>query len=282
MKDATIYSDKEIATNTQHLFLKTAGFVIKIVLEPAEQVFFKKSTIENIQKTWGRSGFLHKSSSKKPDFEIRFASDAKDMGIIEKNEGKDHYYLSLRRNYSSRKAVAYHFTSLPLLTILLKEILSFLLRKDGFLLHASACKDTKSNLKLFLASSGGGKTTTANLLSKGKSCTKFSDDIVVVRKMKEKWYYYSPCFVEKDSLPMKKEARSAEIYFVKKSQEASVAEIKDKKNVLKEILKQIWVNSRKLEKDVLTTAMSFVADNDFYLLRTTLSARDMQKLLYEN
>jgi len=275
------YSDNEIAEKTQYLFIKAAGFVTKIVLEPTEQVIFKRNVIEGIQETWSKGGFLKKASSTKADFEIRFSSIPGQMGIIEKNSGKDHYYLALRRDYASRKVIVFYFTSLPVIQILMKEILSFLVRKDGFLLHASSCQDKKGNLKLFLASSGGGKTTTANLLSEDRICTKFCDDIIIIRKMKGKWFFFSPPFIEKDALPVKRKAKSAEMYFVKKSRSASKEPLIEKDNTLREIIEQIWTRSGKLEKETLVSAMSFVAENKFYLLKATLNAKVMRKLLYE-
>lgn len=276
------YSDSEIATKTQDFYIKVAGFTIKIVLGPAEQIIFKRNTIESIRKTWEKGGFLKTTSSIKPDFEIRFASTASEMGIVEKNNGKDHYYLAVRRDFASRRVEVFYFTSLPALTILMKEILSFLVKNDGFLLHASGCQDKKGNLKLFLAPSGGGKTTAVNLLSKGKACVKFSDDILVVRKKKEKWYFFSPPFIEKDIFPTKRKTKLAEMYFVRKSKLASKKLLTKKDNVLSEVLRQIWVSSGKLEKETLASAMSFVAENEFYLLKATLNAKVMQKLLYED
>lgn len=281
MNMRTRYLDKEIAEKTQYFYIGAAGFVIKMILEPAEQICFKRSVIEGILKTWGKGGFLRRASAK-VDFEIRFTHTSNQMGILERNDGKDHYYLALQRDFVSRKATAFYFTSLPALQILLKEILSFLVKKDGFLLHASGCQDKKGSLKLFLALSGGGKTTTANTLSKSNICTKFCDDMIVVRKREEKWFFYAPPFIEKDALPIKKRAKAAEMYFVKKRKSASKELLLAKDNVLREVLRQIWTDSGKLEKQTLANAMSFVAENKFYLLKATLNVKTMQKLLYED
>jgi len=282
MNSRTKYSDKDISTKTQHYLLKTAGFVIKIILEPTEQIIFKRNMIQSIIDTWGAEGFLKTTSSAKIDFEIKFEPTAGTMGILEKRKGRDHYYLAVRRNIPSKQIIVYYFTSLPTLQILLKEILSFLVEKDGFLLHASSCQDKNGKLKLFVASSGGGKTTTANSLAKGNVCLKFGDDIVIVRKIKGRWFYFSPPFIEKDALPTKRQASKAEIYFIKKTKTASKKVLANKGIVLKEILKQIWVSSEKLEKVTLINAISFVMENKFYLLGATLNVKAIQKLVYEN
>ncbi len=275
------FSDREIAEKTQEFFLEVAGFVIKMVLEQTEQVFFKHKLIEAIQQIWGKGGFLGKTS-KTWDFEIRFVSQANRMRIIHKEGGKKHYYLTSERNFRFRKAIVFYHTSLPTFQMLLREIMAFLLLRDGFLLHASSCQDEKGNLKAFLAPSGGGKTTIANLISKTKTFVKFSDDILLIRKVKGEWLFFSPPFVEKEMLPTKRKAKNIEIFFIKKSKSPSKEKLDENDKILKFILKQVWVRKEKLEKQTLANVMAFVAENKFHLLKSTLNARQMRKVLYED
>ena len=72
------------------------------------------------------------------------------------------------------------------------------------------------------------------------------------------------------------------MYFVKKSDHAFKEPLIEKDKILKVIINQIWVRSERLEKETLANAMSFVAENEFYLLKATLNAKVMQKLLYED
>jgi hypothetical protein len=275
------FSDREIAEKTQEFFLEVAGFAIKMVLEPSEQIFFKHKLIEAIQQVWGKGSFLGKTS-KTWDFEIRFVSRANRMRIIQKERGKKHYYLTFQRDFTSRKVIAFYHTSLPAFQMLLREIMAFLLLRDGFLLHASSCQDGKGNLKIFLAPSGGGKTTTANLISKTKTFVKFSDDILLIRKVKGKWLFFSPPFVEKEMLPTKREAKNIEIFFIKKSKSPSKEKLDENDKILRFMLKQIWIRKEKLEKQTLANVMAFVVENEFYQLRTVLVLKEMQKVLYED
>ena len=276
-----IYSREKLLRTTQFFYLKSAGFVIKLICEPTEQVFFKHKLIEGIQEIWGRGGFLEKTS-KTWDFEIRFVSQANRMRIIQKEGGKKHYYLTFQRDFTSRKVIAFYYTSLPIFQMLLREIMAFLLLRDGFLLHASSCQDKKGNLKAFLAPSGGGKTTIADLISKTKTFVKFSDDILLIRKVKGEWFFFSPPFVEKEMLPTKRKAKNIEIFFIKKSKSPSKEKLDENDKILGFILKQVWVRKEKLEKQTLANVMAFVAENEFYQLRTVLDLKKMRKVLYED
>ncbi len=276
-----IYSREKLLRTTQFFYLKSAGFVIRLVCEPTEQVFFKHKLIEGIQEIWGRGGFLEKTS-KTWDFEIRFVSQANRMRIIQKEGGKKHYYLTFQRDFTSRKVIAFYYTSLPIFQMLLREIMAFLLLRDGFLLHASSCQDKKGNLKAFLAPSGGGKTTIADLISKTKTFVKFSDDILLIRKVKGEWFFFSPPFVEKEMLPTKRKAKNIEIFFIKKSKSPSKEKLDENDKILGFILKQVWVRKEKLEKQTLANVMAFVAENEFYQLRAVLDLKEMRKVLYED
>lgn len=275
------YPKKDLREKSQNLFLKMAGFMIKLTFEPTEQVFFKHKFIEGIQEIWNKGGFLQKSG-KRADFEIRFISRSKKMEILEKEKGSKHYYLIFQRNFSSHRAIVFYHASLLTLQILLKEITSFLIEKDGFLLHASGCQDENGNLNIFLARRGGGKTTVSNLLSQTRRCVKFNDDMVIVRKIKGKWKLFSPPFVEKDSLPTKRETEKFKVFFIKKSRDASIKRLEEKGGVLKLMLKQIWLRTERLDKKTLSNVMSFVAENDFYILNSVLDSKKMQEVVYES
>ncbi len=279
------FSDREIAEKTQKFFLKAAGFVIKLVFKPTEQVYFKGRLIDEVFRFWSSGGFLL-SSSKKTDFEIRFTdtnlTDTNLIEVVHKQRKIKQFYLIFQRDFASGKVIAYYHTNLPALQMLLKEVFTFLIKRDGFLLHASGCLDKAGNLQLFLAPSGGGKTTVSDLLSKGKGFIKFSDDILIIRKMGGQWNFFSPPFVEKQTLPVKREAEKAELFFIKRSKKAAKMEICDSKKVLRLLLKQIWSKTGDIDKKTLKNAMAFSIENRFYWLDSVLDAKAMRRILYED
>jgi hypothetical protein len=276
----TRYSDKQLEKSTQKFFLESAGFVIKLVFEPIEQVYFKGRLIDEVFRLWSSGGFLL-SSSKKADFEIRF-TDTNLIEVVHKGRKAKQFYLTFQRDFTSGKVIAYYHTSLPALQMLLKEVFTFLIKRDGFLLHASGCQSKSGSLKLFLAPSGGGKTTVATLLSKSKDIVQFNDDILIVRKMGGQWKFFSPPFVEKQILPVKREAKNAELFFIKKSKKAAKKEIRDPKTVLRLVLRQIWSKTGNIDRKTLGNAMVFVEENKFYWLDSILDAKALRKVVYEN
>jgi len=275
------YSGKDLKEKTEIFFLKIAGFTVKIICEATEQIFFKHKLIEGIEEIWGKGGFLEKTS-RTWDFEIKFISQTNGMRIIRREQEKEDYYLAFQRDFASRKATAFYHISLPVFQMLLREIMALLLLKEGFLLHASGCQDRRGNLKIFLASSGGGKTTIADLFSKTKTFVKFSDDLLLVKKARGQWLFFSPPFVEKELLPIKRKAKEVEIFFIKKSKRPSKRKLDGNDKILASVLKQVWVRKDRLEKETLANVMAFVAENDFYQLRTVLDLKKMQKVLDES
>ena len=274
------FSDREISEKTQKFFLEAAGFVIKLVFEPTEQIYFKGRLVDEILRLWGGGGFLL-PGSKKADFEIRF-TDTNLIEVVHKGRKAKQFYLMFQRDFTSGKVIAYYHTSLPALQMLLKEVFTFLIKRDGFLLHASGCQGKSGSLKLFLAPSGGGKTTVATVLSKSKDIVPFNDDILIVRKMGGQWNFFSPPFVEKQILPVKREAKNAEMYFIKKSKKAAKKEIRDPKTVLRLVLRQIWSKAGNIDKKTLGNAMVFVEENKFYWLDSILDAKAVRKVVYED
>lgn len=256
-------------------FISAAGFIVKLNFYPTERVFQKNLLIKNIKTVWGR--FLTKSS-RKYDFEIRILSE-EGGEVVVRDDGRKYYFLTLNRNFSKRRVTIYYSIGLPNLDLLLKEILAFLTARDGFLLHGSSLIDGTGNLLVFMAPSGGGKTTTAANLKDGNHQV-FSDDIVIVRKLKGKWHFFSPPFIEKLNPPKSNKTTQATFFIVRKSKKASVNAVADKRKILPGILGQIWVRE-KMSKSILQNAIRFVNENDFYILSASLDKKAMKKAVYE-
>jgi len=111
---------------------------------------------------------------------------------------------------------------------------------------------------------------------------KFSDDLLLVKKARGQWLFFSPPFVEKELLPIKRKAKEVEIFFIKKSKRPSKRKLDGNDKILASVLKQVWVRKDRLEKETLANVMAFVAENDFYQLRTVLDLKKMQKVLDES
>ena len=259
-------------------FLDVAGFVVKFRFSPTEQVFYKKKLIETIGEIWDREGFLLKKG-KKADFTLEFIPEAGKSEVLVRKLEQKFFFLIAKKNFQKRKFSLYYSVSPRLLDILLREIFVFLLKKDGFLLHCSSLLDKNGVLSAFMAHSGGGKTTAASLLSKNRVL--FSDDVVIVRKDKKGWLFFSPPFVEKEKLPLNLKARKAKLYFVKKGAVPSKTKMNDKSKVLPLFLEQVWQEREGNSRFNLGVILKFIQDNEFYSLETTLDKNAVGRVFNE-
>ena len=270
--------DKQLKEKPQSLFLGAAGFVVRIRLEPTENVVFRRRLIDSLEKVWGPGNFL--TSPKRADFEIDVRSGKGKMKILEKENGLRQYYLMFQK-VDRKRVTTFYTVDIAALNIQLKDIFTFLVKGDGFIIHASSGQDRRGFLNVFLAEPGGGKTTLVGLLSQ-VGFEPFSDDMLIVRKVKGRWVYFSPPFVEKYFLPIKRKSEKAKFFFVKKGKKASLKKISNEEKILKKFLKQVWLAKGGMDKTTLKNVISFVADNQFYELESILNAERMKRLLDEN
>ena len=256
-------------------FLSQAGFTVRVVFKPSDFGYAREELISSFKKAW--ASFLC-PRPKKVDFSVAVSSEAGKKEILVRDNGKRFYFLTYTRDFARRKIDTYYTVNLRGLDMLFREIFAYLIRKDGFLLHASSVTDNKGRLSVFMARSGGGKTTTLNLL-RNVGYGKFGDDIILVRRLPGGWKFFSPPFIEKDELSVKKEASRADLYLVRKAGKAFLAPIGEKKFLLPFLLGQIWLNDGKMEKRVLKSALLFLKENDFSKLGVVLNAKKMRKVL---
>jgi hypothetical protein len=258
----------------ESIFLSFAGFTVKVTFQPTELTVLKESLANTLRHFWLNKGYI--SKKRKADFEVIFVSDEKTEILV---RGKKHYYLISERDFKNKKIYCSYYIGPGEFEIVLREITRFLVKKNGFLLHASSVLN-KNKLLVFLARSGGGKTTAANMISSFKGSRKFSDDSLVVKKEKGKWVFYSTPFVEKNKIFKKSFCKSAKMFILKKNNKAAIKKSEGQKN-LKFILAQIWLREKQVDKDLLRLAMEFAHDNDFYILQTSLQREKMRKVVNE-
>lgn len=259
-------------TKKKEIYLNIAGFNIKISLLPTELVYLKQVIEEQIERVWLEGGFGTKKKNK-VDFEIIVNDFEGTLQIVPKEKNKKHFYLTFERDFKERKIKSPYFVSIAALNRALKEIIVYLLSGEGFLLHASAVMDKKGEFYIFMAKSGGGKSTLANILSEDESFDKVADDTLIVRKIDKEWVYYSSPLIEKDELPGYAWTKKAKIFFVKKGKKAKAK--KTTKDMLKILLEQLWLMYDKVEEDTLKTAVAFSEDNEFFELTSNLKRKDI-------
>jgi len=136
-------SDGLLQTKSQVMFMETAGFVIRAIFEPAEGVIYKRLLLENIENILGKSGFIASKKFKKYDFSFIVESLPKGIKIIEKNKRNERYNLSIKREIAKKKITMYYSAGLSAFFVGLQEILMYLIKDDGFIMHASGIRKKK-------------------------------------------------------------------------------------------------------------------------------------------
>lgn len=257
----------------QVLKLKLAGFTIQLTFEPTSQREYETLIKKELQRTFLKRGFLTKR--KKRDFEIIFKKN--EDGLETKSEGEKQFFLGFEKDFKKSKAYTNHSIGMATFFLLLKEVLEHLLEKDGLILHASSCINRRGELHLFIAPSGGGKSTTANLLAK-RGWRKVSDDSIIVRKVKNKWSFFSPPNPEKEFLPFYSKHEGARVFLVKKSKKTYLKDLSEAK-ALRMLLPQIWTVLGRIKKNTFSNLAKFVEENEVKLLYSNLNEKKIKDLL---
>lgn len=258
-----------IKEKNNNLKISCAGYTIDFVFTETDEYGYTKALIEQIKKVWG--AFLVRTD-KKADFNLYFTFGP-DRILVKK---QNYYSLIASRDFKHKRIVCPVSISLLSLNLLLKEILAHLLIADGFFLHASSFLDSKGYLHLFLAPSGGGKSTVVRLLADKDQL--FSDDILLVKRVGKKWLFYSPPLIEKGKHLLNLSSAKVKIYLIKKAQRATMEEILDKQGVLKEIISKIWFSHPEVPPATLRQIVRFVKENRFWRFETVLDRVKLRKV----
>jgi hypothetical protein len=189
------------------------------------------------------------------------------------------YHMIYKKVPREKNVLILEPISMYQLNILIKEIVIDLVKKDGFVLHASGSIDKKGVISLFLTRSGGGKSTTRSLYMAGSGDLFFCDDSVIVRYINTEWLFFSPPFIEKEFLPTKLMARKAFLYFVTKAKNPSISKIVYSTTAVKKMLKNIWVSDNGFDTKILRKIEMFTKVNNLYKLNNSLDYKMLTKVI---
>jgi len=200
---------------------------------------------------------------------------ARYRGFLVRN--KSHYCVS----YDSIESI-YSLDSF--LRIIYSDLL---LKNNGFFVHACGIESGKSkesrknNGLLFIGKSGSGKTTIANEISKKSMGNKrkfyevLSDEIIAVRRIRNKWFMFGTPFTgSMIGSGKNKKVRLKKVFFIKKYFLDKIKMISFNQG-LKKLLRNIIIF--KPNKIILNLSIDFLRKNEFYELNFTKDGL-MQKI----
>jgi len=194
----------------------------------------------NIQKVYGP---YIVNCSKKVDFLINIFQ-RNDYSFLEKN--KNHYLFIFERE--KKKINVANYVSIRQLNYIIIQILIELLAKNGFFFHGSVVVNKKNEAFIFTGTSGSGKTTISELVS--KNFIKIADDSFFIKAEDNDYFVYTnpDDFSNKAEYDSKlysiinKKFSIKGIFFLKKASYNKISKINLSINLVKKILRQVAIN----------------------------------------
>lgn len=251
-----------------NIYFEIAGVVIQFSLQTTKNVVEQEIFINNLNKYWGK----FKINKKKIDKTIVVKEFA--YKIFRKNND---YYLNKYRKLGNKYELAYSSSALDI-DLILRDILLEKQKYDSLLFHASAVMNRNGNAYVFIAKSGGGKSTIAKNLHKiGYNI--IADDAVILRKINGFWTIYSTPFLEKTKYPVKKHSSKIVLLRIHKSKKCQSKIISDQFVEVKNIADSLWTPNGNLDKTTLSNIMDLSSKAKMYDLFVNLKPREIQKEL---
>lgn len=242
----------------ENLFLNFSGFNIQLIFkrgsEQLKQESFFKNNILSVYR-----GFIIESPSTKIDYIIEFVTKT-NYEIITQTKTKK-TYIALFEEKNCRITTYYHISHAHLQLIIRNILQKLLVTDGGVILHASSVL-VNNKAYLFLAKSGGGKSTSMRLLS--KFYKPLADDTIIIKKEDKKFFLYQTPLQEKNRGIVEKNNQRYEIgkiFLLKKAKFHKIEKIDHKDKIVQKFLEQVFSESRDIKLQ-LKNILSFIADFD--------------------
>lgn len=250
--------DKHMAKKTSQgkvINLRLANFDILLQFNPWDGKFEKERIIRAI-RTYFR-GFITNVPTKKPDYTIQFTGRSAIEVYRKRQKQKRINLINYYEDYSDKTIITFYFISLSMFQNILQFLLHRLLaEKKGCFLHASSVK-VKKEAYLFLAPSGGGKSTIMRMLK--DTFTPLGDDSAIIRLIKNKYFFYQTPFIEKEYwLRKDKEGYPVgKIFFLNKANQVYVKKITSREFIIEKLANQL------ISQDIVTSSINMKTLFDF-------------------
>lgn len=260
----------------QEYYLCIADFVIRVRVSASEQLIYRKIFLENFERLW--AGVMCKT----PDYvDFEIACDVGEPSVKSIVKNKTHYMAGWVTDYKNRRIKIENLSSLWVLQLAIRQVVFHLLKGKGFLLHASAIMNQDKTMQLFLAESGGGKSTTARRMIE-LGAKHIADDSVIVKKVEGEWRCYGPGMVEKQYLARSAGSSNFALNCLIKSTNTRKFEPVNLAEKLSLVMKQVWLMEEGMNKSTYEMVVSFVKSAKIYKLELSLNSDKLREVMDEN
>src|SRR3989344_9470164 len=248
------------------IYINIAGFKIEINFYQIDPPFLVEKSFRD-RMLYYCYGFLS-PPTKKSDFTINFKSQLYLDTYIKTDQKK--FYISIYQLISLKKMVSYYHLSEDYIKLILRTICQLLLaQNNGMLFHSSASL-INNQANFFLGDSGAGKSTIVNLLS--YEFKPLADDIIILKKEKEIYYFYQTPFREKNLWITKNPNRIplSRVFFLKKSTTNKLEKVTNQQFILNNFLKQFLTDQKDYQKQLPNITQFLKRFQNFYILHFSL------------
>lgn len=247
----------------RYLLLNIAGFYIKTSFHQAKNASIKSALFWEIKKSL--KGFVISKNTSKIDFSIDIKHVSRHNTLKAKDQLNYTYYLPYFHIKNNKRLVTYYYINHHIFQHILDFILKKLLNESpGFILHASSVA-TNGKADIFLAPSGGGKSTIIKLMS--DKYRKIGDDNIFIRKYNNEFFVFQTPFEEKNRLNKNNSGyKLNDVYFLKKSEIFKVSKIKNKDQIYKKLLSSIIADKNDIQKIIPAVILFLKKFDNFYKL----------------
>lgn len=254
--------------------LTIAGIHIAIIFHRCDNSYLRHKLFNDIKNQY--KGFINFDSNIKPKSKIEIVN--KFSQTLNINEKTGEYFYKFAHKNSKGYTIPYH-TGIYQFNYILQSIIVWKLTNiGGFILHASSTLvDNKSIL--FLGESGMGKSTARKLLS--TTYKAFSDEYIIVRKVKSHYLSFQTPFLEKrykvNKTYMGTEMRA--IYFLQRDKKQFINLITDKLLIYELLIKQNVTEQRLINISLRNIHMFVCNFSRFGYLSFNKNKKSILKLL---
>lgn len=259
------------------IFLKIAGFIIKIAFYPSQYTNFQKSFIKEITNEF-KNFIIQKEE--KYDYEIRVFEMEHRIKRVKDNLNEE-YITLFSKNIPYNIIDTYYYLSLSSFIHILSMIIAILIsQKKGFILHASATKINERAV-LFLGRSEAGKSTSARLLKSKYNI--LEDDRVFIKKSNGKYLFFHSVFINKNSRYKRDDSGYPldRLFFIKKADFFRVKRISDKSTIINLLSDQL-IKPNEGNNTTVKNLLQFVDNfNEFYFMHFKKDSKGMIKFFKE-
>jgi hypothetical protein len=192
---------------------------------------------------------------------------------------KDFHTVHFFKNQSETALTTYYHIGIYQFQVIMRMVSTLLLsKKNGFMFHSSASL-IDGKVHVFLAKSGGGKSTIMKLLHPTFSA--YADDTLIVMKEGKSYLAYQTPFIEKEAF-IQKQSKGypiRKIYFLQKKPFTSIKEMKNKKILAKKLYQSIWFDLESRQKNLSCVGEFLDHFHDYSVLNFTKGKNEIAEFL---